>query len=280
VQKLYIALKAIIEYMAKYGMKTGSRQLVAVDSSFDLNEILAAMKDVGGTKEATEVLKWLAQRNTSELAGALSNRSDDLISQLDEALSLARLRDFITEAEQNIGNDSEPYWHELFKRNTWILTQLTATPVVIYDNEVYVGGKTLRNRGGNYVDFLYRNRISNGALLVEIKTPLTPLTDTRSHPHRNNTYACSRELAGGVQQLLQDVQVLREGHVPRDGFNFAHPRCLLIAGTLAREAELERRTSFELFRTTLKDMEIITYDELVDKARILLDVFDTSPTSD
>ena len=46
-------------------------------------------------------------------------------------------------------------------------------------------------------------------------------------------------------------------------------KCVVIAGRLpAGEAQ---RRSFEVFRNACKDVEIVTFDELLDKLRLLLD---------
>ena len=59
------------------------------------------------------------------------------------------------------------------------------------------------------------------------------------------------------------------------------PKCVLIVGN--SEAELRRdieRRSFELFRTGLKDVEIVTYDELFRKIEVLARLFNLVRQSD
>jgi hypothetical protein len=53
-----------------------------------------------------------------------------------------------------------------------------------------------------------------------------------------------------------------------------NPKCILIAGDSDRQLTDEtRRKSFELFRSGLRDIEVVTYDELFRKAEILATLF-------
>jgi len=56
--------------------------------------------------------------------------------------------------------------------------------------------------------------------------------------------------------------------------NTFSPKCALIIGNSTQElADPIARRSFELFRNSLKDVEIITYDELFRKVEILAELF-------
>ena len=50
---------------------------------------------------------------------------------------------------------------------------------------------------------------------------------------------------------------------------------LVIAGNFQKEnMNNEQRHSFEIFRSGLKDVQVITYDELFEKVRILLNLLE------
>ncbi|MEM9164079.1 MAG: Shedu anti-phage system protein SduA domain-containing protein, partial [Cyanobacteria bacterium P01_F01_bin.4] len=56
-----------------------------------------------------------------------------------------------------------------------------------------------------------------------------------------------------------------------------NPKCIVIMGNAEKELDTkEKKDSFELFRTNLKDVEIVTYDELFKKAETLASLFSLS----
>jgi hypothetical protein len=186
------------------------------------------------------------------------------------------------EYEENHGNDDEAYWQGLFERHSWVLSQICSQPLLIIRGQAYVGGKNISNQEGNVVDFLYRNAVTNNATLVEIKTPVTDLLASRQY--RNNTYRPSVELSGAVQQLLtdklsltQDYDALTRGEEPQ--FRTFSPRLVLVIGNAEQEfaTSLERQ-SFELYRCNLRDVDVVTFDELQKKIILLIELLEGKPT--
>jgi hypothetical protein len=135
---------------------------------------------------------------------------------------------------------------------------------------------TVDRRDAKFVDYLYANDSSNDALLVELKTPVTSLLGGK---YRAGVYRPSAELSGAVVQALDYRRELSRSFRSFDSgstkrVDFINPRCAIIAGSASSElAEEKKRKSFELFRTSLKDVEIVTYDELFKKAEMLATLF-------
>jgi len=175
------------------------------------------------------------------------------------------------------------FWQLTFNENSYVLSQVFAVPLVFIQDRAYVGGMTMDRSDARFVDYVFSAESSREAILIEIKTPATPLMGSE---YRGNLPP-SRDLAGSVVQVLnyrnelvQNLRTLRAGtDVQLNAFN---PRCAVIIGNA--EAELRDETarrSFELFRGSLKDVEIITYDELFRKVEILAELFSlkrTKPT--
>ncbi len=124
-----------------------------------------------------------------------------------------------------------------------------------------VGGKAITNRGGNVLDFLAQHH--GDVVLIEIKTPSARLLG----PEYRSVYPPSHELSGAVTQalnyrlsLLNELYAL-QAHSPNLRVHF--PSIFVLIGDAEREdmSEAQRR-SFELFRSSLKDVVIQTYDEL------------------
>jgi hypothetical protein len=97
----------------------------------------------------------------------------------------------------------------------------------------------------------------------------------------------SKELSGAVAQVLKtthkaikDLQDLHRQNTPEGNFEFEvstiTPRQVVIVGhlrELARDGEInvEKMTSFELFRRSQLGVEILTFDEVLERARFIVE---------
>jgi hypothetical protein len=188
------------------------------------------------------------------------------------------LKDLLKIWQDNNHNAEEKFWEDIFRSNQLVLSQVFSFPVTIFQEQAYVGGKGVSNRGGSVTDFLMQNPVSENVLLVEIKTPESKLLGSS---YRETVYSINNDLTGAVIQVsIQRDSLLKEytrlACEERDNnereFQALHPHCLVIAGNLEKEIKSspKKRKSFELFRSGLKDVQIITYDELFYKIETLL----------
>jgi hypothetical protein len=127
----------------------------------------------------------------------------------------------------------------------------------------------------DFADFLFSSETSKDALLVELKTPTTKLLGSKYR----GVYRPSAELSGAIVQVLDYRRQL--GHDldsinrnSRQDLRFFNPRCLLIVGNGGAELDEEKkRKSFEVFRSGLRDVEILTFDEMFRKVSALARLF-------
>jgi hypothetical protein len=184
--------------------------------------------------------------------------------------------------EANKDNKDEAFWQVALAARPFLLNQLLAAPVVIHGEKAFVGGKSVSNTGGKYPDFLLRQQDLGNVVVVEIKTPVAKLLQGK--PYRSGVYAPSAELAGGLSQiavqrhkLVTNAPVLAQEQQDTDGdeepFRVFNPRGILVIGSAERELDTgSKRQSFELFRSGLRDVDVVTYDELFTRARVLREV--------
>jgi hypothetical protein len=193
--------------------------------------------------------------------------------------TVARLDRLLEIWEENGDNADESFWQETLVSNSYLLSIVFSFPVFIIREQAYVGGKSLEYTGGGLVDFLLENRLSRNTILVEIKTPLTQLLGPE---YRNGIFSASAELTGAITQvssykdsLLKEYYSL--AHKTGTEFDVFSPKCLVIAGTFEREInDMTQQQSFELFRNGLRDVEVITFDELFGKIMTVMDLFGES----
>lgn len=200
---------------------------------------------------------WHIERITRVLAGLASTAAPverpEAATRIQKALQIW--------ASERL-NDSEEFWQTLFTSRPELLALVTQSRPFVLNSKCYVGGKAIDNRGGNVIDFLAQ--CDGDLVLIEIKTPTANLL---AGEYRGNVYPPSREVVGAVAQalnyrlsLLNELPTLRL-HSP--GLSAHHPSVVIIVGDAEREelSEYERR-SFALYRQSLKDVVLLTYDEL------------------
>ncbi len=272
VLQLFRALNALYRTVERDGIPTGVHDYIQVDRGTVLEDVAALMRN-GGVRDILELFVEWAQESESILASDLMGVDSQTLLNFDAAVGAARLQKFLAEARNNLSNDEESFWQDFLERQPWIISQIYATPLVILREQAYVGGKSIDNRGGSIVDYMFRNALTENSLLVELKTPATPLLTASEY--RNGVYGPSKELGGATQQMLHSRQTLQEDYLTLtrradSGFNIFGTRALLIIGTLPSSAYEAKVRSFEIYRNAHRGLEIVTFDELLKKGELLL----------
>jgi hypothetical protein len=194
--------------------------------------------------------------------------------------SAGRVVEVLRTWQSQCQNASEEFWQRLFSEHTFVLSQVFAAPVVLLGDKAYVGGMRLDRKDAHYVDYLLAAENSGQAILIEIKTPTTRLLGAE---YRDGIWRPSSELSGSVVQALNYKAELLQNltHLFRDGtptVTPVDPRVILLLGNSSELDTSEKRRSFELFRSALRVLEIVTYDELFSKVDILANLFSLSRT--
>lgn len=204
-------------------------------------------------------------------------------------------------AERNaLGPNKRPedVWQAFFEANPWIfghgLSYVFSTALDDRKLEQVVQGASVAGPGKR-VDALMKTRARiNSLCFVEIKRHDTPLL-AGTKDYRSGAFAPSPELGGGIAQVQATVQAAVErvgqrieladsqGNPTGETlFNF-DPRAFLVIGSLGEfdtphgpnEAKFR---SFELFRRNVRRPEIITFDELLHRARFIVEHEDAALT--
>jgi len=176
---------------------------------------------------------------------------------------------------------TEKQWQQLFLDNPFVLSLAFGLPIVSIGDQMSVGGRRLDGTGDKIVDFLHRNALTDNVSLVEIKTPGSKLLGTE---YRNGVYGPSAELTGAITQVLdqryqlqRSIAVIKDTSRRSDIESYAI-KCMIIIGTTP--ATPEAKKSLELFRNSLNDVLIVTFDELLTKLKHLLEFISPVGQSD
>ncbi|MCO5164335.1 MAG: DUF4263 domain-containing protein [Mesorhizobium sp.] len=180
---------------------------------------------------------------------------------------------------------SEREWQDFFEREPWVFGYgLDYRVMRTFDREMTVSGGGTDNRNRPIVDFLMS--FTDYTVLLEIKRPGTPIFRKERSASRAGTWAFSAEFTNAVSQILE--QKAEWLAFAGSGEHFSHEgrrleartrnaRTILLLGSRAefekagnpRDVQLLRDT-FELFRRETKSIDILTFDELLERAHFII----------
>ena len=176
----------------------------------------------------------------------------------------------------------ETTWQYFFAKNQWIFGYGLDYKFIDSSNkEIGIGN--------GRIDFASFNKFT---VLVEIKTPSKPLVKKaitkdgkEKSPNRSDSWSLSNELIDATSQILgykANWQLECEDGGNREKFGdeylTADPKLILIIGKLydlgqnIQELKNKKiiRETFELFRRDSRNIEIITFDELYERASYIV----------
>ena len=249
------------------------RTLTFLKSDPKLAEILAKAENI---EVFVRLLKALTQAESVEsLTHSLEELKQANVSVLTNSLNIARLKRFIRLLEDNLENENEEFWQQIFASNQWILSQIFASPCTIFEEKAYVGGKKISNTGGSICDFIYKNRLTDNITLVEIKTPCTKLFGSIYR----GTYSFSADMSGSINQVLNYKDTLTKEyyqnvHGSDETFQVFNPKCLVVIGKVT-DFKDKQIAAFENYRNSLSNISIVTFDELLQRIKDILSIFTT-----
>lgn len=238
------------------------------------------MSERSGINVVSRLIEWITTTGKIEdVISVLEKLEVDDLQKFNAAVGLSGLKTALAIWQNNKDNDSEEFWHSFLSKNSFVFAQLFSFPVIVLKDKAYVGGKSIGNTGGNIVDFLCANHLTRNVALIEIKTPKTKLLGSK---YRGDIYNISNDLSGSVVQVTNYKNSLLQNHLSlsshkEEEFEAFDPRCIVIIGNVHSElTEKKQRKSLELFRMGLKEVQVITYDELFSKVEFLVDLLEGS----
>lgn len=212
-------------------------------------------------------------------------------SQLNRFERLLNEPAYFEEERAKASKTPEGLWQQFFERNRWIFGYGLAYQFLggLSDKalEQVVAGASITGPGKRVDAVMKTQGLIKSLCFVEIKRHDTPLL--AKEPYRSGAWAPHSEVSGSVAQVQTTVQAalenIRRKLEPTDDdgtptgegplFNF-EPRAFLVVGTLSQfmsSAGINEQQfrSFEIFRRNTRRPEILTFDELFDRARFIIE---------
>ena len=251
-------------------------------------EVLIKGMMVDGNEQ--QLIEFLRSSSGSDREALLDSLRDDVFKPEDINVLTGRkkgLQEFHVKMAEG-ASVSERQWQAFFETNSWIFGYgLDYRFLGILQREARVSGVDVDGKHTVTSDFLLGT--SHFTVIVENKLPTTPLFG--SSVNRSHTWSLSRELMDGVSQILAqkvewEEKSRREHQFTEDGSRIHQltrdPRAILVIGRTDqfngsdREA-LHKAQTFELFRRNLRNVEILTYDELFERAEFIVKAAPQNP---
>ena len=226
-------------------------------------------------RKLIEINERSGEANLDNVLAAL-NSNYEIVSDLIQRIDFASANNIrlatkikllnIDGLETLITNDSsEEDFQNFFLANPEILS--IAIPCLIHciQDKPYCGGKDISGSGGTVGDFLYKER--NNLAFVEIKTPSCKLVE--SDDYRNGLRKLSADICNAVVQVKHEKDVFYKMMAGDSKYrdSFLDCKCYVIAGLSSSLSDQNAVNSFELFKASLSNVIIITYDEIVEMVK-------------
>ena len=240
----------LIEYIQEYyaPLNTGMSEFISVDK--DAAELFAKVRDLGIPD--AEVVKKL-------------HESGILTENLSVAITAAERNRAVSEFEQAISSGyPESYWQDWFSRNKWVLGSEYLNILPERDIDVT-----------DIADYLMR-AIDGFLDVVEIKRPDLPFW-TRPDSHGN--LCPSSQLTAAITQCLNylykiELQSNSVEFMERvEDTKTVKPQCMLVYGRSVDWDDNELK-SLRILNAAYHQLHIITYDQLLMRAKLLLGIED------
>ena len=262
--------------LQKRGIRYGTHDFTIADASTLV---------INSRNKATIIRKLLEADLGEEVWNQLAQNNPDIATRLavaklheDRIISLRTFEQMLSD-EKLTEND----WQNFFEENTWIFGYGLRYQILrLIQAQPNYGGATVSGMGGQRGDFLTATEAETKfTCLVEIKTPNTPLL--RNLQYRNGAWGISKELSGAISQVqvncaqweISDSRT-EQNREELSGIYTISPKGIVVIGNTNELNCRDKRNSFERFRQELRLPEIITYDELFERAKYIVDGSDSS----
>jgi hypothetical protein len=278
---LHNELKNLYAIGDEVGVKSGNASLVVAPEA----EVI-----VTDQNRARVINSLLSKGYSDEIWAALVESDPDLVTRLSYAQIQHERWQALALFETNMSKSlPESYWQQLFEDNKWIFGYgLNYRILKTVETQPRYGGTMVNGKGMQKGDFLQRTSAEvKFTVLVEIKKPGTDLLGAAEY--RNGAHELSGELIGAVSQLHANCSKWeKEGsqteenreRLSKENIFTVQPKGILVIGHTGQLDTISRRNTFEIFRRNLTNPEIITFDELFERSKFILEHDQLNDTTD
>jgi hypothetical protein len=237
------------------------------------------------SQEQCQIVDALKRRGVASVVGIIKALSAEPGINLTEhdINSLLKRKERLVEFEEALHKyaSNEPWWQDFFETNKWIFGYGLNYVILRHEKaQPNFGGACVNGTGGQRGDFLMSSMGNmNFTVLVEIKTPDTPLLSGKEEI-RNGAWSLSSKLTDALVQIQANVQTWEKKSsdtnnidvLERKGVYTVEPKGIIVIGMLSELKKNDVRSrweTFQRFRRSIHGIEVISFDELLSRARFI-----------
>lgn len=302
----YATIIEIVDFMSKIDYPKISNQKILIKSdNGDLNETnikeliqifkkdinLASLVNKLNHNDLIHILSKLFEDN-SHVDSLVDLLNKGVISSKD-IVNLGYRKKQLKKFENLLQSETiEACWQQFFEENQWIfghgLNYIFNAPLEGERMEQITKGSDITGSGKRPDAFLASQGAINSVCLVEVKRNKTPLLKQVKNPYRSDCWQISDELAGAISQSQKTLQKTSDnlstkfeqksgnGDPTGKSLYLYQPKTYLLIGDLSEfrtehGINEEKFSSFQLFRRNMHLPEIITFDELYERAKYIIE---------
>lgn len=256
------------------------------------------LQDIFSNPDSVALLYGLEADKFRQLIAADAS-AKDVIALAGRRAAVDRFERLVTDDDyfdsqvEDVGKGSpERVWQRLFEEHPWLLGATLASQVLVAWDETrleqVVAGASVSGAGKRSDALLRTSGAIRSMVFAEIKTHRTPLL--AKDEYRSGCWAPSEDLAGGVSQVQGTVhravaaigeriasRAADGSEIPGEFTYLIRPKSILVIGTLSQLLgsgggdHVDKIRSFELFRRQLVEPDVVTFDELLARARWMVE---------
>ena len=270
VAKLTQHIQELQVLLAEEGVRAGTHRYQVAEA----NDIIIT------DQNKAQIIQQLLEADLGEdVWDQLAISNPDLSTRLAYSKLHEERSAILTQFEDMLNDNTlvESDWQSFFEENTWIFGYgLRYQFLRVVQDQPNYGGTAIDGQGGQRGDFLTATEAETKfTCLVEIKKPNTLLL--QNEQYRNGAWGVSKELAGAVSQVQVNCAEWEITGARTDqnrdilcDFHTISPKGIIVIGNTNELSDFDKRNSFERFRQNINNPEIITYDELLERARYIV----------
>ncbi|MDD5617468.1 MAG: DUF4263 domain-containing protein [Candidatus Omnitrophica bacterium] len=237
------------------------------------------------SQSEVEIVAALRGRDAASIASIikqLSNTKGVKLSQ-EDINELLKRREKLGAFKKGLDTKvaDEAKWQNSFEHNKWMFGYGLDYQILRQEQtQPHYGGDRIDGRGGQHGDYLTSTMGDlSFTVLVEIKTPATKLLQG-IREIRSGAWSLSKDLTDAISQIEANIAIWeKDGSQQddnRDRFESENiftvkPKGIIIIGSLAELDTRSKRETFQRFRKSIHGIDIITFDELYERARFIIE---------
>lgn len=272
VGRLYEAISKLANILAKRGVQYGEKQYAVVDPDSVI---------INNSNKATYIRKLIEAGYSEDVWSNLAESDPSLVTKLSYARVFSERKKVLKEFYRSLSlSKDESYWQQYFKKNTWIFGYgLKYQFLNLITDQPKYSGSAYHGKGEQRGDFLMNSEAEKKfTMLVEIKKPDTELV--LREEYRSGTWKLGHEMLWAVSQIqINCSSWFRDGSKHDDARDDLEnnqiytyePKGILVIGHTSQLNNRTKIQTFEAYRRGLLNPEIITFDELYNRAKFIIE---------